>query len=242
MEIGRDAAYNTTTTFDKDEVLNAHDPRLTFTYHEFPLQGLDDLLHTAVQQFTTHHPENRAPRTLVDLGSGCGRCVVHAALTAGSARTSSGAHVWDEVHGVEISPEMHHYAVERVLERGIRGGLLRALPAECPSGAAAPPLFRTTKLFFHLGDAARFRAVLSGADVVFCYSTVFEDDGFDPGIGAVLLSREWSLMLADACARGTVVVTTDRALNPLYGWNLERTMEVDNPSIFQSTGYISVRQ
>ena len=56
---------------------------------------------------------------------------------------------------------------------------------------------------------------------------------------AMILDDEWSLMLADACKKGTGIVTTDRALNPKHGWSLKQVLDVDNPSLFGSTGYVS---
>ena len=61
-------------------------------------------------------------------------------------------------------------------------------------------------------------------------------------IGLDNLVEEWSELLADSCKFGTVVVTTDRALNPVNGWVLKNRLDVENPSLLGSTGYISIRQ
>ena len=80
---------------------------------------------------------------------------------------------------------------------------------------------------------------MNQADIVFSYSTVFETKGFDETIGAMILSDDWSKMLAESCKKGCIVVTTDRALDPQYGWDLKQTLDVDNPKLLGATGYIS---
>jgi hypothetical protein len=236
MKIGRDAQFkiNNESSDALNLAMDANDPRLSFTYHEFPLQSMDELLDLAILKFVAL--KGRKPRTIVDLGSGCGRCVLHAAMVGSGCDENH--QTWDEVHGIEISPLMHSYAVQTIVHRGIEKGLLRKnIPI---SDDFTEPQFNT-KIFFHCGAASEFKNIISEADIIFCYSTVFDDEGFNPDIGAMILSKEWSLMLADMCKEGTVVVTTDRALNPMYGWKLEHSLEVDNPSLLQSTGYISVK-
>ena len=65
-------------------------------------------------------------------------------------------------------------------------------------------------------------------------------DGFSVDLGAMILGREWSETLADLCRDGTVAITTDRALDPEYGWVLLSRTEVTNPEVFGSTGYVQV--
>jgi hypothetical protein len=81
---------------------------------------------------------------------------------------------------------------------------------------------------------------LSQTNLLFAYSTVWETSRFDPGLGAMILSSKWSNTLASACSNGCVAITTDRALDPNDGWKLVDSLEVENPSVWGSIGYISV--
>ena len=56
----------------------------------------------------------------------------------------------------------------------------------------------------------------------------------------MILSSKWSSTLASTCPEGCVAITTDRALDPDYGWKLLDRMEVENPSVWGSVGYISM--
>lgn len=239
MKIGRDAQFDSADGSDASILaIDANDPRLTFTYHEFPLRSMDELMDLAIQEFEAK--KGFKPRIFVDLGSGCGRCVLYAAL-AGSGGNEN-HQTWDEVHGIEISSLMHDYAVDTVVQKGVDEGHLQRYIAISEDDDDAADLPISTKIYFHCGAATDLKRVLSQADIIFCYSTVFDDEGFNADIGAMILSKEWSLMLADVCREGTAVVTTDRALNPAFGWKLKHTLEVDNPSLLQSTGYVSIKE
>jgi hypothetical protein len=87
------------------------------------------------------------------------------------------------------------------------------------------------------------QSILSRTNILFAYSTVFETNSitpFNPQIQAMLLAPKWSRTLAQSCPRGCVAITTDRALNPEDGWELLDRIEVANPAVWGSTGYISV--
>ena len=56
----------------------------------------------------------------------------------------------------------------------------------------------------------------------------------------MILHEKWSQSLANACSNGCVAVTTDQSLNPIHGWKLIDRLEVENPSVWGSTGYISI--
>jgi hypothetical protein len=87
------------------------------------------------------------------------------------------------------------------------------------------------------------RSLLSRTDLLFAYSTVWETSKvrpFDPELGAMVLSSKWSSTLASTCKEGCVAVTTDRALDPNDGWKLLDRMEVENPCVWGSVGYISI--
>ena len=87
------------------------------------------------------------------------------------------------------------------------------------------------------------RSLLSRTDLIFAYSTVWETSKvrpYDPTLGAMVLSSKWSSALASTCRDGCVAITTDRVLDPNDGWKLLDRMEVENPSVWGSVGYISV--
>ena len=43
------------------------------------------------------------------------------------------------------------------------------------------------------------------------------------------------------CRPGTIVVTTDRALDSKWGWRLMEQMDMNNPEVLESTGFIQQR-
>ena len=206
--------------------MGADDPRLSLTYHEFPLESMNELLKLAVQEYEAKNGEK--PKVLVDLGSGCGRLVLFAALAGDDEKYFS----WQEVNGIEIGDQLHKYALD-IVQRGIDDGCLLD-----PSSKSDDLAY--TKICFHRGAASDLKHILSQSDVIFCYSTVFNTEGFDVEMGTMVLAREWSMLLADACRPGTVAITTDRALNPTHGWKLQHSLNVENPSLIGSTGYISI--
>jgi len=88
----------------------------------------------------------------------------------------------------------------------------------------------------------RIQMLLKDADILFMYSTAFSSSHFDPGVGALILDDdEWSKPLSMLCHNGCVAITTDKALNPRYGWILvDRIDDVPNPEVYGTTGYIHV--
>ena len=65
-------------------------------------------------------------------------------------------------------------------------------------------------------------------------------DKFNVEVGALILQPEWSQMLAAECRRGCIAITTDRALDPKFGWELIKRLDVENPEVLGSTGYIHI--
>uniref|UniRef100_A0A7S4MCR6 DOT1 domain-containing protein n=1 Tax=Odontella aurita TaxID=265563 RepID=A0A7S4MCR6_9STRA len=219
LGLGRDAQ-----NLDPGTMVGANDPRMAFTYGEFPLQSCDSLLDIAIRM---QKEPSKGRKKLVDLGSGAGRLVLYLALTRGEY----------DVHGIEISDILHDAAIE-FLERGKDAGIFSTEP-----DTVSTP----RKVQFHCGPANSMQDVLANADVIFAYSTVWptsksEDsvDGFSVELGALILGEEWSKMLAEYCRSGCAVVTTDRALDPSYGWELVDRQDVENPEVFGSTGYIHI--
>ena len=97
-----------------------------------------------------------------------------------------------------------------------------------------------TSFTFHRGPADQFPDVLCQADIVFAYSTAFSAPSFSPELGAMILDPEWSATLGNYCKTGCVAVTTDRALDPSYGWELVDRLDVDNPEVIGSTGFVHI--
>jgi hypothetical protein len=200
--------------------MSPDDPRLAMTYAEFPLQSFDALLDVAL----THLPDSIAGMQMVDLGSGMGRIVLYAALTRGVEEQSP----W-HVHGVEISSTLHQHAVVLAQEGAKRGVFVRSSHNQQNSFS------------FHEGRVQDYQdSILGNADVVFAYSTAFNAKNFDPEVGAMILDAEWSETLGNACRPGCVAITTDRVLDPRCGWRLLDRIDVENPEVFGSTGYIHV--
>ncbi|KAL3815775.1 hypothetical protein ACHAXA_001669 [Cyclostephanos tholiformis] len=95
----------------------------------------------------------------------------------------------------------------------------------------------------HLSTFDSIRSLLSRTDLIFAYSTVWETSKirpYDTNLGAMVLSSKWSRTLASTCKDGCVAITTDRVLDPEAGWKLLDRMEVNNPCVWGSVGYISV--
>ncbi|KAL7466683.1 hypothetical protein ACHAXS_006977 [Conticribra weissflogii] len=212
----------------------------------------------------------RGNPVMVDLGSGCGRLVFYAALTRGSAAVDNvlvtknegrGNALWD-VHGIEIGTRLHFLALNS-LRRGVDAGLFSV--DSCQGGTEGKIC---SQVMFHNGNALlvddpyftqqyvqddnyhkhedrnnSIRSILSQTNLLFAYSTVWETDSmqpFHPDMQAMILSPKWSETLASLCPRGCVAITTDRALNPEHGWRLVDRLDVENPSVWGSTGYISM--
>jgi len=195
-----------------DGLVDPNDPATSLTYGEFPLESLDTLLDAAVQHLTNTHDHR-----IVDVGSGYGRLCLYMALTRN----------W-KVDGIEISALLHAEAIKAQTI-----GIQREWLKEATNGNEV-----AGRLDLHQGPAADFREILGKADMIFCYSTVFETQCFDPEICAMVLSNEWNELFSHACQPGCVIVTTDRALDPRRGWKLLDRLEVRNPEVMDSTGYI----
>jgi len=220
------------------------DPRTEYTFDQFPLDSFDILVDRALD-FVDDDDGDGECRTLVDLGSGCGRLCFYAALTRGGMCENK-TRRWN-VNGVEIGSKLHSLAVKS-LERGINNGWFdESSNKDCPSSSQIAflngnalqtddPYYKTDT---HINN--NIQSLLSKANILFCYSTVWEaETDFNPEISAMLLHEKWSKSLANACSNGCLAVTTDRALNPIHGWKLVERIDVRNPSVWGSTGYISI--
>mmetsp|Transcript_4502 Transcript_4502/g.6887 ORF Transcript_4502/g.6887 Transcript_4502/m.6887 type:complete len:320 (-) Transcript_4502:364-1323(-) len=221
------------------KVITNDDPRNEYTYGEFPFDSFDLLIDIAA----SYMDETRTTRNkMIDVGSGCGRLALYAGLTRSD---------WD-VTGIEIGHQLHSLAVGS-LQRGIDENLFQPIISIDDTASAdeaqisfyngnvlpgIDPYFQNTQ-----ADNDTVQSIMSQANLLFAYSTVWETDSaqsFNPELGAMVLSSKWSQTLASTCQNGVVAVTTDRVLNPEHGWKLLDRMDVDNPSVWGSVGYISV--
>ncbi|EJK73477.1 hypothetical protein THAOC_04898 [Thalassiosira oceanica] len=212
------------------------DPRTEYTYGEFPYNSVDLLVDRSQKYVTRRDDDGRT--NFVDLGSGSGRLVFYQCLTRRN---------W-ETHGIEISQQFHDLAL----------GSCAVGQAE---GFFGPDTGQpdASRLAFHNGNALgvedeffahtrsedneRIQRVLSTAHILFAYSSVWETERTQPfsqDLQAMILSSKWSERLAEVCPQGCVAITTDRALSPDFGWKLVDRADVENPSLFGSTGFISV--
>jgi SAM-dependent methyltransferase len=175
---------------------------------------MDELLDLALP-----HVADPSRIDMLDVGSGCGRLALYVALTR----------PW-QVHGVEISPVLHHEAAQ-ALAKGYQGGYFTDLvDTDSTSGS----------IHLHAGAAEEWTDILRRCNVIFAYSTAWPTCRFSEQWGAMIIGQQWSGLLSQSCARGTVVVTTDRALDPQYGWDLVDTLDVDNREVMGSAGYVHV--
>jgi hypothetical protein len=183
-------------------------------------------LDVALQRYQNYNDNNNSNTIqFVDIGSGLGRIVLYAALSRGSPD-----YVW-HIDGIEVASLLHDRALS-LLQEGIQQGVF------CTS--TTPHVTGSTVLTLYMGSAQQFSTVLSNVDIVFAYSTAFTAKRFSPEVGALVLDAEWSEWLSNTCRQGCIVITTDRALDPKYGWKLLERINVDNQEVFGSTGYIHV--
>jgi hypothetical protein len=239
-------------------VVPAHDPRLSFTYGEFPLGSLDALLdaaepHVRGAAAVRDAGTTKRRRGVVDLGSGCARLALYLAL---SRQHPEG----QDAVGIECAPLLHREAL-RAAGRALRAGYLLPWPSPsssdgegpeatssqppslfCEDTASRPPAPTLTLVRGLARDRAGW---LRGADLVFANSSTWDAPRFSPETGSLLLSEEWQQLLGESCPPGCVVVTTDRSLDASASagrWRMLARMDVPNPEVGgASTGYIQQR-
>jgi hypothetical protein len=166
---------------------------------------------------------NRRPRRIVDVGSGCGRLVFYLALSRSGC----------DVAGIEISETLHSEACH-VADKAIGTGLIRHFYRNNDDQQA------TSAISSNLGPASDFPKLMNEADLIFCYSTAFPGSGFCQSSAAPLLAAEWSKLFSRHCRPGCVCITTDKALDPLLGWQMIGRLEVPNPEVVSSTGFVMI--
>lgn len=145
------------------------------TYGEFDLAGFLSLLQVA---------NPRGGETFIDLGSGCGRLVLAAALS----------HRWEQANGVELLESLHQSAI------GARDRLVSAIHGQ-PGVALAPCEFICAEADDVL---PALLSALPSTAVVFVYATCW------PGVGPYL--PQLTAMLAEHLPIGSRVITVDKQL------------------------------
>lgn len=218
LTLGRQAQ-----NLDEGAFVKGNDPLLALTYGEFPLESVDELLDRSLElrRSATSYSSHRLG--VADVGSGIGRIGVYLALS----RTG-----WD-ISGIEISELLHQQAVDAVAKACQLGYLADVDDSSSPSSNDQA----TTLSFWH-GPAQDYGHILKQQDLVFCYSTTWHTVGFSSVSNTLLLSNAWNTLFTTHCRTGTIVVTTDRSLNPAFGWQVLDAMEVKNPEVGGSTAYI----
>mmetsp|Transcript_21884 Transcript_21884/g.28324 ORF Transcript_21884/g.28324 Transcript_21884/m.28324 type:complete len:286 (+) Transcript_21884:66-923(+) len=223
-----------------DRAMAGNDPLLQYTYAEFPLLSLDMCLNQAVPAVIENiNKDNQSKMVVVDLGSGCGRPSLYMALTRPNFK---------HVIGIEASQTLHQEGL-RSIQAATDLGLLGVVANEVErvdvdnNNLEGTTDINSNALTLHCGMAQEYAYILNTADLVFCYSTAFESSGvFLPEIRGLILSNEWNELLSKHCRPGTVVITTDRALDPARGWRvLQRMDSVPNPQVVDSTCFIQQR-
>ena len=230
IETGRDAQG---LQAGSGVAVTPQDARMFLTYGEFPLDSLDELLDLALPYIPKEEKEQQPPMiSMIDVGSGCGRLALYAALTRGSPQQS-----WN-VHGIEISPMLHQEAVQ-ALTRAMQQGHVQEYPHNHHHPATMTFVAAATCFFMpvlHTSGNKCLQLLISCLPIVpLGKLMVFHED-----MGAMVIGNEWSGLLSESCPNGCVVVTTDRALDPAYGWQLVDRLNVDNREVMGSTGYIHV--
>jgi hypothetical protein len=206
---------------EEPTIMDGRDPRLDEAYGEFPLSSLDALLDYA-ERIT-----NRRPRRIVDVGSGCGRLVFYLALSRSACNVS----------GIELSETFHSEACS-VAENALVTSLISHYPILNSHDSQT-----SSSISLHLGPASDFPKVINEADLIFCYSTAFPGSGYRQSSAAseaLLLAPEWSELFSRHCKEGCICITTDKALDPLLGWQTLGRLEVPNPEVVSSTGFVQI--
>jgi len=224
--------------------IQADDPRLTMTYAEFPLDSFDILLDAGLKHFHRYNTDSQSTFRLVDIGSGLGRIVLYAAMSRGTSienqgKKTNGPVAW-QIHGIECASLLHQRAL-LLAQEGEKRGVFELIPSTTSDDNNNNSINGHNSFSLHLGPAQNFQnSILCNADLIFAYSTAFSAKTFSPEMGALILDPEWSGFLGQRCQQGCVAITTDRALDPRCGWKLLERIEVGNPDVFGSVGYIHI--
>jgi hypothetical protein len=170
--------------------------RKSYTYGEFPLESLACILDRLPRQLNTSD-------VFLDIGSGCGRLVMGAALLR----------PWRFCAGVEIIPELHGLATRA--HRHLRGLV--------PRGSLSPCLFARANVMTWPDPSPGRPDPVREASVIYSYSTTFASyDG--------LRLSDLSDALAQTVRLDVSVITTDKRLDETLFDTLDE-FEVQNPEV-----------
>jgi Histone methylation protein DOT1 len=146
----------------------------------------------------------------IDMGSGVGRCTLAAALLKPS---------WRLCQGVELLPKLTEFAAL------VHGDIVNDSSSSSSSRALAPCDFVT-------GDVMAPDFCLEQFNLCFAYSTMW------PAEGAGLFMQSLSHNLARTLKAGAVVITTDKRLCVIDGFELIAVHEGPNRETGGSTAYV----
>ena len=209
--------------------------------------------------------QSQSKQTLLDLGSGSGRLVFYAALTRGGNQGEFDVHgVEISTQFMKLASN----SLQRGVDNGWFVPSDSSFESKEDDNDDDGQTTTATTIALHNGNAllvddpyynlptavgedettttsthSTIQSLLSKTNILFAYSTVWETNSiqpFNPELGCLILSPKWSSTLAEVCSNGCVAITTDRALNPQDGWRLVDRMDVENPSVWGSVGYVSV--
>jgi hypothetical protein len=187
----------------------------TLTYGEFPLQSL----YTILQRLD---PPPGPDDVFLDLGSGCGRLTLGAALLYPQLKACL---------GVEVLPELHTLALQaltRAEEEGEEGRRRRR-------GEMSPCRFIQGNV--ETGEYNHDENPLSEATIIFMYSTSYRsEDGFH-------LARPLRDALLTQAHPEATIITTDKKFKEEIdilggkGFRVVDTCTVENPEVVDSIVY-----
>jgi len=243
-------ATTSSSSSSSSTIVKASDARTSYTYGEFPMSSLDDLMNLALTYYfhNNNNNNNKKRLTMIDVGSGCGRLVLYSALTRRGGSNNNNDDCCDTCwtcHGIEISNALHDEALRASLT-GMDHGWFEFVDHDHDhddddDGELADVDDKQKNAFvLHRGFAEDFDDLFRRANIIFAYSTVFEAAGFSETLGAIVLNQKWNELFSKSCNPGTVVITTDRCLDPAFGWQLVDQLDVDNREVMGSTGYIHI--
>jgi Histone methylation protein DOT1 len=183
----------------------------TLTYGEFDIGFLSELL----DEYDAGHGT-----AFIDLGSGVGRCTLAAALLKPS---------WRLCRGIELLPKLTEFAalVHGDIVNDIVDGSSSSNSSSSSSSSRA-----MAACDFVTGDVMAADLSLEQFNLCFAYSTMW------PAEGAGLFMQSLSRNLARTLRASAVVITTDKRLCVIDGFELIAVHEGPNRETGGSTAYV----
>jgi Histone methylation protein DOT1 len=180
----------------------------TLTYGEFDIDFLSELL----------DKYDAGPDTaFVDMGSGVGRCTLAAALLKPA---------WRLCRGVELLPKLTEFAAL------VHGDIVNDSSSHDSSSSSSSSSRAMAPCDFVTGDVMAPDFCLEQFNLCFAYSTMW------PAEGAGLFMQSLSRNLARTLMAGAVVITTDKRLCVVDGFELIAVHEGPDRETGGSTAYV----